>query len=290
MWLLVTAGMASTVMYGHQMKLNRDLAQLRTQSMRDSSPWAGTIYGSPPVPIRPDHPKQVAGTYYRGNCERNPALFNNGNYLTAVFHISLCDARHETVQEGDPTPADGVYLRMELERAPKTANQLFSKDLMASVFLSPKLYENISSPLHEQPARLETLEEGQRWVAYVPLGSPDARGNLDGLIYVYTGRIEKEMVHGTPHYGIKYELRFHEGRLSSDSDLWMNSFGNPAVAMPEPPGKIPYREWFDFRPIPPITGENSTDPKLLGVDEYVKKGLIKAPPPANKPDPQPPEK
>jgi hypothetical protein len=49
------------------------------------------------------------------------------------------------------------------------------------------------------------------------------------------------------------------------------------VADPTPPEKIPYAEWFDYRPIPAITGPNSTDPTVLGVDEYVKKGLIKPP-------------
>ena len=73
-------------------------------------------FGHPPVPIRPDHPKQVAGTYYRGNCERNPSLFNNGNYLTATFRVSVCDSQHRDLQVGDAIPTDGLFVRMELER------------------------------------------------------------------------------------------------------------------------------------------------------------------------------
>lgn len=35
------------------------------------------------------------------------------------------------------------------------------------------------------------------------------------------------------------------------------------------PEKITLDQWFDYRPIPEITGENSTDPKLLGIDDYL---------------------
>ena len=32
---------------------------------------------------------------------------------------------------------------------------------------------------------------------------------------------------------------------------------------------VAFHEWFDFRPIPEITGGNSTDPKLLGIEEHI---------------------
>ncbi len=284
-WLLSFSAVALAFMRGHARKVESALAQAEQFHARVESPWARTIYGSPPVPVRPDQPKQIAGTYYRGNCERNPELFNNGNYLTAVFHIDLCDARHQALQPGDPLPADGLWVRVELERAPGTADVLFSKELMASVFLSRTFYDSNFKTLQEPPVRLETVQEAQRWAAYFPIGSPDSSGKVAGLIYVYTGRIENDMARGDPHYGIKYELVFAEGKLSADSDLWMNSFGNAVVASPEPVGKIPYREWFDFRPIPAITGTNTKDPKLLGVEEYVRKGLIK---PQNVPQPEAP--
>jgi hypothetical protein len=226
------------------------------------------------MPFRPDHPKQLAGTYYRGNCERNPDLFNNGNYLTATFRIELCDSEHRPVAVGDPLPTGGLMVRVEIERAPGTAEVLFSKPMMASVFFSEKFYGYDSQESQEEPQQLETLEDAQRWVAYFPLGSPDAAGKMKGLIYMYTGRTDKGVIRGDPHYAIRYDLEIVDGKLGAESALWMNSFGNWAVATPEPPGKIPFREWFDYRPIPAIVGENSKDPKLLGVEEYVKKGLI----------------
>ena len=273
-WLLSIAGSAIWMILIHQQKLDGELEQLRTMRARVESPWVKTVFGSPPVPIRPDHLKQVAGTYYRGNCERNAALFNSGNYLTAIFRVGLCDASHKAVETGDPAPAGGVYLRLEIERAPGTTYDLFSKEMMAAVFLSKHFYEAGGEKRVDQPARLEIVDKDQKWVAYSHLGSPDDKGELHGLIYVFTGRIEDNTVRGDPHYGVKYDLSFADGKLTDQSDLWMSSFGNGAVVNPEPPGKIPYREWFDYRPLPVIEGENSKDPKLLGIEEYVKKGLI----------------
>ena len=256
------------------------MVRLQMARTTTNSSWTNSIYGSPPRPFRPDHPKQVAGTYYRGNCERNAELFNNGNYLTAIFRVSLCNSEHAQISVGDPLPTDGILLRLEIERRPGTTDFLYSEDLMASVFLSSHFYDDRPTMLADQPAQLESLEEGRRWVAFVPLGTPDAMGNLQGLIYVYTGHVDKvtNSARGTIYYGISYDLKFADGKLTADSDLWMNSFGNSVFADPVPPGKLPYKEWFYYRPMPVITGENSKDPKLLGVEEYVKKGLIKPPP------------
>ena len=108
---------------------------------------------------------------------------------------------------------------------------------------------------------------------------------MRGLIYVYTGRVEAGMARGQPHYGISYDLQFADGKLSGESDLWMNAFDNPAFESPQPAGKLPFREWFDYRPLPVIEGQNSEDPKLLGIEEYEQKGLIT---PGTKPAPTPP--
>ena len=276
-WLLSLAGLAIEIIVIHQQKLEAQIAELRTYRTMNESRWSKTIFGVPPVPPRPAHPKQVAVTYYRGNCERNPELFNGGNYLTATFRVSVCGKDHQELEVGDAVPQGETFVRMDLERGPGTTDTLFSPELMSSVFLSEQFYDAQEESLRDTPMRLETAEPGRRWVAFIPIGSLLEKATLKGLIYVYTGRIDGEKVRGEPHYAIKYDLASADGRLTDDSDLWMNSFGNGAVALPEPDGKIPYREWFDYRPIPPIVGENTKDPKLLGVEEYVRKGLIKAP-------------
>jgi mono/diheme cytochrome c family protein len=285
-WLLSVALLAIVLFRAHELKIAADLAVAQKSLGRTESPWSRTIYGYPPMPIRFDHPKQMAGTYYRGNCERNSELYNNGNYLTAIFRIGLCDAQHQAVDTGSPLPPDGLLVRVEIERAPGTTDALFSAELMSSVFLTEQFLADAVSSTDKPIARLETLEANHRWVAYVPIRVEEVSSQASGLIYVYTGRVENGEARGQPHYGLKYDLRFSDGRLAADSDLWMNSFGNPAVSEPQPPGRIPYREWFDDRPMPVIEGQNSQDPKLLGVEEYVRKGLIKAPsdPAADKPE------
>jgi hypothetical protein len=251
-----------------------ELARMKAERSHSYNHWAGTVFGSPPKPVRSDHPKQVAGTYYRGNCERNPELFNGGNYLTAIFRVHLADKDHHQLEVGQPVPPDGIFVYLEIERAPGTTDQLFSKEMIASVVITRNFYESPNTTLQETPVRLETLEPGKRWGAYVPIGKPDATGRLNGVLYVYTGQIVNNDLHGSVHYGAQYALVVIDGKLAPDSDLWMDSFGNHAFEAPRPPGKLPYREWFDYRPMPAITGENSQDPKLLGVDEYIQKGLI----------------
>ena len=289
-WLLSIAAAATVVLVARDLKAQADLAAAQASVARHESPWSKTPFGYPPVPFRPDHPKQIAGTYYRGNCERNGSLFNNGNYLTATFRVSFCDSKHQAVQVGDLIPTDGLFVRMELKRAPGTTDALYSKELMGSVFLAKQFIEANEIKVKEPVVRLENLEEGHRWVAYVPIGSPRGGLQAKGLIYVYTGRADADMARGTPHYAIQFELHIEEGKLTANSDLWMNSFGNGAVEFPQQPGKIPYREWFDYRPLPIIEGENSQDPKLLGIEEYERQGLITpgGKPPGSKPTDRPP--
>ena len=43
-------------------------------------------------------------------------------------------------------------------------------------------------------------------------------------------------------------------------------YTNPRIAHPH---RVPWTEWFDHHPIPEITGPNSGDPKLLGVEEHL---------------------
>ena len=123
----------------------------------------------------------------------------------------------------------------------------------------------------ESPAWLEPLDPGWRWVAYVPLAKPQSQ--LEGVVYMYPAGVAADgYPSGMPSYSVAYSLRFSDGKLAEGSDLWMDSFGNGAFAPPIPRHLLPYREWLDYRPLPVITGENSKDPKLLGVDEYVQKG------------------
>ncbi len=275
--LLVIGVVVAAFGRAHFLKVQQQLAKITAERDSKASPWAGTVYGYPPKPVRPNQPKQVSGTYYRGNCERNEALFNGGNYLTSIFRVNLCDRGEQPINVGDPIPAEGAYIRCEIERAPGTADQLFSPEGMGSVLFSRQHAESTDKKVDEEPVHLETVAVDHRWVATVPLGKPDKSGGWSGTIYVYTGKYNEGELVGTLHYGIEYQVNVADGKLSPESDLWMDSFGNHAFAPPTPPGMLPYGEWFSPQPLPVITGENSKDPKLLGIDEHVRKGFIKPP-------------
>ncbi len=165
-WLgLVVVGVVVFLIARQQVLVNQ-LARLEAGYEKARSPWTRSIFGWPPVPIRPDHPRQVAGTYYRGNCERHAELFNGGNYLTATFRVNLCDAEEQPIGVGDAIPPGGLFLRLEIDRAPGTPDFLFSRRMMKSVFLSEEFYyESKGAKLRDQPASLATLEESQRWAA-----------------------------------------------------------------------------------------------------------------------------
>ena len=291
-WLLLVAGLGAALLRGNQVHLQQTVAAFEKAEVMRKNPWAHTAFGYPPQPMRPKHPKRLSGTYYRGNCERNPDLFNGGNYLTALFRVSLRDGNDRPLVAGDAWPERGAHIWFEIERAPKTTDKLFSKELMSSVFLTETFVESVGVELQEPAIRLDTLAPAQLWGARYPLGAPND-GVLKGLIYVNTGRITDGKAHGDPSYAIKYDLEIKDGKLTDASDVWLGSFHPPSIAPPLTENQVPFVEWFSDEPIPPITGENSQDPKLLGVDDYVKKGLITAPaeedaaPDDGKDEPQP---
>jgi hypothetical protein len=85
-------------------------------------------FGDPPIPPRMNHPKAVSRTYYRGNCERNPSLFNGGNYCTCFFRVGYCSRDGRPLDVGDRVPEDGLAIRFEIERAPNSTEILFADE------------------------------------------------------------------------------------------------------------------------------------------------------------------
>ena len=116
-WLLLAGVAGVLVVVGREQTLEAQLAKLDSRLTMPHNRWEGTIFGYPPVPPRPNHPKRVSATYYRGNCERNKELFNGGNYLTATFRVALCDASRHPLEVGDAV-SDSLLVRIEIERAP----------------------------------------------------------------------------------------------------------------------------------------------------------------------------
>jgi hypothetical protein len=244
--------------------LEQKLADSRVQLLsRDRVETA--VVETPPQLIRPPVPKRLQATYYRGNCERNAALFNGGNYLTAYMRLALYGRSETPLTAGDDVTGQELSVEFEIEKAPGATDELFASGILSTVRVTTEYPRQASDdrPPTVEPRKLEETEAGQRWKVRVPVGQVGAAG-CSGVIYICKDN--------TAHYGIQYDLKTAEGRLTADCDLWMSALYLPAqVAQPQ---LLPFREWLDHEPLPVITGPNSTDPKLLGIDEHVRTAEI----------------
>lgn len=246
-------------------RARRRASEARTRELALSQGQVyGAPYGDPPRPPRSLHLQPaLARRYWRGNCERSPALWNHGHYATALVDLTLVDGEDRPLRHGDPWPAAGAALRLEVQRAPHATKRLFTRGLMRRVFLS-------TSPLAAARGRpgsvpLEELEEHERWRARWPLPRPRGR-HVEHLVYVVFDR---------PHLGAVVELHLgDDGRIAPETTVWLGLlYWNPRVALPQP-GKVPQHEFLDDRPIPAIEDESQVpdDPALLGTGEYTEEG------------------
>ncbi len=223
-----------------------------------------------PVPPRPKHLKQLGGTYYRGNDERDTRLFNGGFYRTAAMHLKLADADGKKLNWGDQVGAGQLYVELEIERAKQATPALFTDAIMQTIFMSRQVALLNKPEGVDTPAYFENVEPGQRWLARYPIRNDKSELTLDGMIYVYKGHAGNGTVNGKFHYGISYDVRIVDGAISPESEMWMGSLSVPVGLIIPPPDRMVLNEWFDFRPLPEVEGENTTDPALLGIPEYVK--------------------
>lgn len=228
-------------------------------------------YGEPPIPARPDVPKQLAGEYYRGNDERGPELFNGGHYRTSKFRISLVDGEGKELGYGDDVNSGSFFLRFQITRAPNTPDFFFRDKVMKRIYLtasSDPFNGKVSSP--RDRTELKVLEEMQRWEALYSLGDVPRSGSheLNGLVYVTEERYHaKRVIGGRFHYGIKFNLEFQDGKLVDDSELWMNSlYRTRKVRLWE----VPIREWFSHQPIPELPEKSNVNNELSGKSDYLK--------------------
>lgn len=166
-------------------------------------------------------------TYHRGNNERDPRLFNGGNYRTVTFELAIV----------------GDRLEFELIRAPFTADGFFQRRDMAAVVLVR--YPDDGAPM----VRLETVEPDRRWRASYPLDKPR------GTIYVAPcASNDPKAAWLLAHYAIAYDL-------GPPVRLWMA----PTV-ISGPFAEETLHEWFGLEPLPELPGPNVDDPALLGLE------------------------
>ena len=234
-----------------------------------------TLIGAQPKPLRPRGAAGLGGTYYRGNDERNEKLFNGGYYRTAVMKLTLIDEHDQPLTLGQTVSSSQLFVQLEIERARQAAPMLFTDELMAAVLLSRSTGDRKELLAGDEPAHFAVLESGERWVAKYRLGdfTGQAEIALNGTIYVYTGAmISKASVQGQLQYGIVHALRIRDRTLQENSELWLGPILVPSNFQYPAEGKITLAEWLDTNPIPEITTENTTDPKLLGIPEHLDNG------------------
>ena len=176
-------------------------------------------------PLHPFRPSQLGGTYFRGNWDRHPALFNGGNYRTAAYRLSLCNGEGRQLAAGDEVDHK-LIVRLELVRAANQSDALFDDAVIGQLFLSNQDLTGSDARLPSNPVRFPAVEPHQRWVAEYPLtaesDAPSSRS--EGLLYVYRARRQslptcrrRSSVNTASHS----RSRSADRRLMPDSDLWM---------------------------------------------------------------------
>ena len=255
-------------------------SQLHETQLADEIHFA-TFYdfGYPPIPKRPDTERRISGSYYRGNDERSPKLFNNGNYRTATFHVSLCDKNGHPIQIGDSVKDTDLYVKFEIDRPPFTPDFLYNKKMMNTMFLTAECdrFLGRDAPVKDAVGLTET-EPMQKWEALYPIRNAGccSDGQFPGTVYV----CEKYFYQPKPdflskrrggsrfHYGIRYDLKIENDVLTEDSDVYMGALYRTRKL---PTWRVPMTQWFSHEPIPVLPGENVSDPQLLGFPEHLAK-------------------
>lgn len=238
-------------------------------------PTFESVFGIPPVPIRPSHSPRLGGIYYRGNSERNKALYNNGYYLTAIFDLALVDEQGNQLAYGSEIRGD-VKVQLKIRRATGATPVLFKEDIMSGLLLTTG-YDSSGLTVYVGEAAMFTpTEETDEWQAQFDL--PELSEDRTGLVYLYRGEYDEGRGYitttGIPHVGIVYDLKIKEGRIAEGSELWMDGiYYSEEIALPVRKNRIPWTEWYDYRPMPLIQGEQTDDPDLLGISEYVEENI-----------------
>jgi hypothetical protein len=244
---------------------DRDIAMLR-EKLQATERMLNPEENNPETPRRPQHPPRLGGEYYRGNDERNKDLFNGGFYRTATLRVSLRDAEGERLEWGDIIEVERAAVRFEIEQAPAATDELFDEGVWQGTWLSSRRKTETTDSGAEfvrfQPAGDRT------WVADYPIRLP-RDGTGSGTIYLFHGSGSPESEEAPPHYAAVYDVLTADGTIERESELWLSCLYRTANVFVPPEGKIADDEWFSFRPIPEIVGEQTTrDPALLGIEEH----------------------
>lgn len=267
--ILLLLSLAGEVASAHYWRIH-DGKELRENELIDRIHYTVfTEYGDPPTPSRPRRDPSVASVFYRGNDERNPALFNGGNYRTTEFHLDLCDTNGKAIGVGDPAKADDLLLRVRFDRSPGTNESFWTPERMAKIYATNNAgkFHGRDEPVGDAVA-MEELKTGWSWQFTYPLSAfaGTENGPRRGIVYLCERRLNEfnQTLGGRFHYAFQFDLMFENGALSPASDLWMGPlYRKRDLRIWE----IPEKEWLGSEPIPTIPeGESSDDKRLLGIE------------------------
>ena len=216
-----------------------------------------------------------------GNDERDPQLFNGGYYLTATFELHLVNEKKERLKWGSKIePGEPLFIEFQIERAAHSSPLLFSESVMSRIFLSRRI-RGPANKIEDEPVVLQTAVKDEKWIGFYPIeiatdANPDGQDKSEGhsiakssgLLHVYVGDWEKRPVAARCHFGIQFDLKFENGEISSDSELWLGAVYLPKHVLIPNEKQVSILQWLDFRPMPIIDKRQTVNPKLIGVEDY----------------------
>jgi len=248
-----------------------EIAKLKSEVTRLN----GLVAKSDPFPdraVRPNHPPRMGGKYYRGNDERSPALYNGGYYRTATLDLQLHGPDGRRLIWGDELPATAT-ISVAIEKSPFAAPSLFTGEMMTAVGMTDVAPADMAKATGGKAAFLKPGERDGVWVIEFPIDLDLAKATNEGKVYLYNSfrKNDAGTLSGTCHFIVGYKLIAEQGRLTPESQVWMEAVVKPGNIHWVPDGQIGAQEWFDVLPIPEIENGNSSDPKLLGVEEHLEK-------------------
>lgn len=195
-------------------------------------------------------------TYWRGNDDRSPKLYQGGIYCTCRMHVRLQTADGQAVKPGDDVMGKRLFVRVEIERAANTLQIHFDDaDLTRTFLLSRDVDPKQPHGDHTAACMFNIVQPGQRWEAVCDVGEVhDAGRPFTGMVVVVPATAPSrnpEMSWPAAFYGIQYELQL-DGKsggavVSPSSKLWMAA----TYFTEELPDNRVY-EWLSWKPLPEI--------------------------------------
>jgi len=242
-------------------KLQARVVNLASLQHRDEV-HAATFFnhGSPPRVRRFDDVRRVSAVYFRGNDSRSAGMFNNGNYRTATFHVSLATQDSEQLEYGDRIAGRAPCVRVFVIRAPFTSSGYFTDEYMNRMYLTAESgpFMGRDAPVADRVA-WDVVESCWKWEGRYPLHHIADAGEqkVRGVVYLCEERYGGAKIRGGRfHYAIEYDLHLEDGVLLSESNMWMGAtyqgrnFGSLQISD---------EEWLSMNPIPEKTAETLQD-------------------------------